>query len=269
MKSESPGRVAEEHPGKDRLIDLIMGHLPPVDESACLSHLRQCGKCERTARVLASELAKFRSMAHASPEMDKPAEAETKESTAILKHGDRNWWKRRSWWFSPGPAWAIPVAAVALMILVFVQREGRRMAGAIEPMWLVNPSSLIVTGRDSAVPALDPDLSTGFEAYARHDLDSAIRSLGRARAETDLEQLRRVYLGNALARKGRPLEAVRILRTIDMDGIPANLRSESRWTLFVALSDAGRASSAESLLTLLGREPGEVGDRARQRLPSP
>lgn len=269
MDPEEVGRIGLEHPGEDRLLDLVLGFLSPSEESVCLAHMRRCGDCEAQARTLASEHARFRSKIHADLALDGPAieGVATDPGAVVLDRATHPARRRRP--FLAKPFWVIPIATAAAVILVLVQHTGKNESTQVEPVWLVNPSSIIVTNRDPALPVLDPDLRAGFEAYARRDLSAAIQSLGRARTDGDMELLRRVYLGSALARKGRSREALSVLRALRAEEIPGVLRNEVRWTLFVALLNAGETASAESLLTVLGKEPGEIGDRARQRLAVP
>lgn len=147
-----------------------------------------------------------------------------------------------------------------------VQYRGREVPDRPEPIWLINPASLIVANRDGSTSQLDPDLRAGFEAYARRDLDAAIRALTLARAEGEMESMRRIYLGSALVLRGEFRPAVGVLRALPANELPESLGDETSWTLFVALSRAGDTGSADSLLTLLGQRAGTVGDRARRRL---
>jgi hypothetical protein len=265
MQSDASGLEGTGHPGEDRLLDLVLGFLPLADESACLAHLRACEECEGRTRALASEHAKFRSMAHASAEREGLAAGEAAEPSDGTG-ADRSRARRpllrlptfRSRW-----AWAIPLAAAAVVIAVLVRPTGPGPSRGLEPAWLVNPSSILVLNRDQGGPGFDPDLRAGLEAYERRDLEGAIRSLGRVQAQGDLEPVRRVYLGSALARQRRFRGAVKVYRGLHEQEIPELLRAETRWTLFVALSGAGERTSSDSLLALLAREPGAVGDRAR------
>lgn len=80
------------------------------------------------------------------------------------------------------------------------------------------------------------------------------------------ENLRRIYLGSALARQGAYDGAVEILEPVPFHAVPDPWAGEGRWTLYVAYAASGQASEAEALLNELSREPGPFGDRARGAL---
>jgi hypothetical protein len=57
--------------------------------------------------------------------------------------------------------------------------------------------------------------------------------------------------------------AVEVLQRIPFQQVPDPWRNESRWNLYVALQGEGRASRADSLLETMAKEPGPIGQRAR------
>jgi len=107
----------------------------------------------------------------------------------------------------------------------------------------------------------------GLQAYEARDLDNAIELLAGQEAAGLQETIRRIYLGSALALKGRSAEAVSVLRTVRAQTLPDPWGSEARWTLYVVLRECGSQSAADSLLRVLARERGQVGERARRFLP--
>jgi Flp pilus assembly protein TadD len=112
------------------------------------------------------------------------------------------------------------------------------------------------------------ELAAGLEAYSDRDLPRAVDLLERARVTTELELLRQVYLGNALAMNGDYETAARVLRKLAGRDMPDPWGSVSRWTLYVSLKESGAEEAADSLLPQLAREPGSVGERAREILRS-
>lgn len=264
MDTKDLDRERAEHPGEDRLLDFVLGLLPPAKASACLTHLCGCADCEGRARSLASEHAGFRSMAHTSDALADLASEKHERATGTDGKTSANRPSLRPRWLHRRIVWAVPIMVSAVLLAVLIRQTGRNPADGLEAAWLVNPSSIIVSIRDQAAGDLDPDLRAGLEAYEHRDLDGAARSLSRARAQDELESLRSAYLGNVLARRRRYREAVNVLRTLRAPEIPEDLRDETRWTFFVALSRAGLKAGADSLLTLLVKEPGAIGERARR-----
>jgi hypothetical protein len=268
MEVEDLGRERDAHLDEDRLLDLVLGFLRPAEESACLSHLRECSACEESARSLASDRVRFRIRVHESRAAEGASltpDRGDQGAESRAAHSARQS-ARVSWWRRPRLVWAVPITAVAIVILMYVPQAGRDVPDRPEPVWLRDPTWRIVTSRGETNTQFDPDLRAGFEAYGRRDIAGAVPLLERARAEGDMESLRRIYLGSALVLSGESRRAIGVLRSISAEEIPATLRDETGWTLLVALSGAKETVSADSLLTLLGRQPGAVGDRARQLL---
>lgn len=268
MKADDLGREPGAHLDEDRLLDLILGFLGPAEEPACLSHLRECRACEERARALASDRVRFRIKVHESRDVEETSPTPDRGDQGTESRAEQGAWRsaRGSRWRRPRLVWAVPITAVAIVILMLVPHADRRVPDRPEPVWLRDPRWVIVTNRDGLSPEFDPDLRAGFEAYGRRDLSGAVPLLERGRSEGDIESLRRIYLGSALVLSGEPRRALEVLRNLSAEEIPATLRDETGWTLFVALSRAEETVSADSLLTLLGRQPGSVGERARHLL---
>ena len=110
------------------------------------------------------------------------------------------------------------------------------------------------------------DLAAGLEAYGDRDLEGAIDLLRSAEASGHLEEIRKIYLGSALAWNGAYPEAVSVLQEVSARTLPDPWGSEARWSLYVALKGSGWQRGADSLLHILSEESGEIGERARSRL---
>ena len=131
-----------------------------------------------------------------------------------------------------------------------------------------------VPSRNALIPsrgADDPfsqELLAGLEAYSRDDLGLSVLLLDKAQVTGQLETLRRLYLGSALARQGEYVRAARLLRNMAITELPDPWSMEGRWTLYVALKGSGETTAADSLLTVLRQDAGELGARARAVNPS-
>jgi hypothetical protein len=87
-------------------------------------------------------------------------------------------------------------------------------------------------------------------------------------SETDeaTELIRGIYLGSALAWAGKYAQAVEVLEGVPLHLVPAEWGREAQWTLYEVQRVTGRRTAADSLLQILSHKPGEIGDRARERL---
>ena len=103
-------------------------------------------------------------------------------------------------------------------------------------------------------------------AYGTGDLDRAVELLTATGAEGAPEAIRRVYLGSALARLGRPEEALDALAPASDGTLPEPWRGEAAWTRAIALREAGRAADATAALEDLVAGEGPLADRARRLL---
>jgi hypothetical protein len=139
------------------------------------------------------------------PETDSP----TRQLPAEILTG--LWPRLRSLLHLPAYRWALPaLVAAAILLIVFWPRAPEIPADA-GLRWLpVSIEGLRV--RAEADPTAGADLLAGFDAYARQDAQAAIAALQKTAASGQLETLRRIYLGSALAWSGRYPDAVTVLR---------------------------------------------------------
>jgi hypothetical protein len=129
--------------------------------------------------------------------------------------------------------------------------------------WLPAPEANVLT-RDFLEGNPDPRIAAGLEAYRNHDAAAARRLLEPARAEGAIEQVRRLYLGNAELRLDRPRSALEALLPVDLAQIPEPWRGEAQWSLALAFARTGQGRSADSLWLLLSERSDEIGARARR-----
>jgi hypothetical protein len=171
----------------------------------------------------------------------------------------------------PVPRWSFAsrlavgaIAAAAAAGVIWTARPPRGPSGSAgdHRNWLPAITDTRLT-REGAAGEADHYLVEGLAAYARRDVEAAVRNLTATRAAGPLESMRRAYLGSALVWSDRPAEAAALLATVPIETLPEPWQSEARWTLWIAWRAAGDPARADSLLEVLSREPGEVGDRAR------
>lgn len=253
------------HLTEDLLIDLLHNLLSHEERHGALTHMRACASCERMFQRMVSRRERFRSQLAPDAQAAGTTSGEVLEQELDEHAG--------SWsliWDSLVAALRPPkiriamglagVAAVLLLLLI----PGRQTA---DLRWLPTDSKeLRFRATEGGIP--NEGLLRGLEAYGNHDLTDAIASLRSAKASGQLETIRRIYLGSALAWNGDFEEAVKTLKTVDAGLLPSPWGSETRWTLYLAFSKAERESSADSLLRALAAEEGDVGDRAREELGS-
>ena len=259
----------------DRLTDLVHGLMPPEDRLTARDHLVQCEECEGTFRdLLARHEAR---QADARPlltpsgaiELGNPTSAPTEDATlAAPEPSDAGSTLDRIRAFlggakSPGLGYGLGLAAAALAVVVLWPREVIPPP-AVHP-WLPGPGSESRL-RDPGASASALDLEAGIEAYEQRDLGAAIRLLSQSEATGQDENLRRIYLADAMLRAGRPADAVDLLRPVPSLTLPEPWGPESQWTLSLALLQTGRTAEADSVLRQLAVEPGEIGERARAAL---
>jgi hypothetical protein len=272
MKDSSEHNMGNSpHPGEDAILDLLHGLLPGPEADRLLAHLAACPPCEELFRERAAERERLRAgrVLRTAPGGDlvigRPEE-EIRDPAALDGRGPGSvghGWGRFFDGLRPfryRPATGL-VAALAVLLAVLLPR----LSGSPESdhlRWL--PTSFNdARFRASTASVPSRAFEEGLQAYSRHDLKRAIRNLEEAQVSEPLETIRRVYLGSALAWSGRFPEAVDALQDVADPALPDPWGSEARWTLWVALMGTGRASTADSLLSVLAEEPGEVGRRAR------
>jgi hypothetical protein len=125
----------------------------------------------------------------------------------------------------------------------------------------------VEVGTPGSSPESIRGLVEGLAAYDRDDLLVARRRLASARVDGPLGPIRDAFLGSTLVLLGEPSTAFRVLEPIPFERVREPWRSESRWTLFVALVRGGRTARALSTYLALVREAGTLGRRARRLVP--
>jgi hypothetical protein len=259
LHTDSTSTGHDRHLGRDRCRDLLHGLLPPDEEESIVAHAASCSRCEDLLQEMVAERERLRAMEAAYL-------GRGEQARDGLSEGLGRWLSdlAAAIW-QPRYRYATALAAVAAVLLLVLWPYQGGDHESMQPHWLPAAASDIRL-RDGAEGIADEDLAEGLAAYASRDLNEAIARLQRAELTGPLETIRRVYLGNALAMSGEHHEALELLRTITIDPLPDPWRSETLWTLYVALRASGRADSADSLLRRLALEPLEIGERARRQL---
>lgn len=259
------------HPSDDRLLDLILDLLAREEEAAILTHVAGCPACERRMREMAAEKERLRS-AYALRAPDRLAGATSADRSPRVTLPARPSMATRQARRDPRRKIpyriVVPVAGgvvLAALLLVLMIPRDRPSMHALTANWLPSGVPLLQRG-DSSEEIRAGALAQGVEAYSRRDLDEAVRKLEIATVPGELEPFRRLYLASALTLSGKYTRAVHVLRPVELEYLPEPWATEARWTLLVALQNAGRTASADSLRSLLRENPGEIGDRVR-RLP--
>ena len=253
-------RTPSSHFDEDACLDLVHGLLRREEEEPLLAHARACTACQELVRSMAAEREQLRAQA---------AFMRSKSSARGQVRAGR-WVDRWVDWITgagriPIPRLALGLGAAAIAIVVISTRlpmGGPSGSDEVRLQWLPEVSGTIVS-RDPRSEETDPELVAGLKAYAHHDAAGAIRQLEASRASGRTESLRLVYLGSALAWAGRYDEAAATLHGLDVESLPEPWRSETRWTLAMALRATGRMKGADSLLSTLATTEGDVGERAR------
>ncbi|GEM_PF-3228318 len=258
------------HVSDDTLLDLLHHLLSESEAGQVLTHLAACPGCEDRFRERVAEQERLRAtrVLRVAPGGGLVIERPTPEIPGQVEAGGGMWNALGRRWAGfvegfrrPQYRWAGGlVVAVAVLLLVLVPRFGG-LSGGDGLVWLPN-SFDDARYRSSSPGVLDGDLASGLEAYANRDIDRAIRFLGRAEASGALETVRKVYLGSALAWKGEYERAADVLEGVASRALPDPWGREAWWTLYVALKKSGRTAEADSLLSVLAAEPGDIGDRA-------
>jgi hypothetical protein len=160
------------------------------------------------------------------------------------------------------------VAAAAVVILVLMMPRGTEISTELE-LQVLPSYSFQLESRDVPESRASEDLKEGLLAYDHREFGRAAELLQKVEA-SELDEvdktIRQIYLGSALAWDGRYEEAIKALQTVSFQSVPGEWGREAHWTLFVALKGAGRNAAADSLLQVLAKKSGEIGERARQVL---
>ena len=266
--------TAHRHLDEDRVLDLVNGLLPADERRETLGRATACPDCESLLRAIAATRERARSRAvQALSLVERPptwrphdAAEEVEEATPAGAPKVTMLRLPRSRWQS----WSRPAFGIAAILTVvsagtFVWRDqvGTRRTAGGHIDWLPSPNPVVVT-RDSLPAATDQALADGLAAYRAHDAATTVRRLQNAHASGPLEQVRLLYLGNALLQLHRAPEAVAALQSLHPSMVPEPWRSEALWSLSLAWRATGETSRADSLLHVLSLQPGDIGERARR-----
>jgi hypothetical protein len=238
--------TAPLHVSADRCLDLVQGLLDPADRETALGHLQACAECERRFQEIAASHA--RGLSAVASLMQKPA-------PAISRFRMR--WNPRPW----------ILAAACVVALLGVARFRRDSPSEIPVVTgaesRLPPAQLRGAIRDLQIPGADTTITAGLNAYNRGDWSAARQLLETAKTGGRLEIVRKIYLGSALLELGEHAAAVQLLRDLDMKLVPEPWKSETQWTLALALERGGHTAAAESILAVLSRQRNPAGERAR------
>lgn len=261
------------HLNKDLCLDLIHGLLPRRAADQVMDHAASCAACEEMLRMQAAGMERLRSSEVYSrlAQGDLPRDAKqwlsssmSREDLAGTVQPSRNTttparikrWLRSRY----APLYATGLVGAATAVLLLVWPAAQHNTGVPDLSWMPSASIIISRGDGSAATR---DLEDALTAYGKHNLDAAISLLERAEATGKPDVIRRIYLGSALAHRQKYAEAIRVLHSLSAESIGEPWGSETRWTLLISLRESGRTASADSLLAILLKEPGEIGERAR------
>jgi hypothetical protein len=241
-----------EHVDDDRLLDFVGGYLAPPDQTAALDHARACDECAARLQTYAAthEIARARAVQAVS---------------AARAPLPRTWWRDASLRRYGSIAAMLFVASTASFVWWTTTHRVPPSARAID--WLPSPDPSVLT-RGSANAEAFQQIGRGLAAYRAHDAATAVSLLEAVQVDGPLEQVRVMYLGNALLQTNRAREALRVLRSLSWNLIPEPWNGEAQWSLSLAMALSGETESADSLLTALSARQDDIGERAR-RAPHP
>jgi hypothetical protein len=252
------------HLDEELCFSLLLDDLPEEQAEEALKHLGECPTCEDLFRRRAIELERL--WAEPCPLALKkyPWSPGPSHTSTVVPLG--RWRQGWTWFRTPAallPAGGLAAALLVSVLLLIVIPRGGQHPDDLSLHWLPEAVDLVPVRGEGEV--LDSsELLTGLAAYNRRDLSEAVRHLKAARVNAETDRIRALYLGSALALSGDYASAVVQLRSMPADWLPEPLRTEERWTLLVSLRRAGLRKSADSLLSNLKTEPGEIGARARR-----
>jgi hypothetical protein len=261
------------HLNEDLCLDLIHGLLSRRAADQVMDHAASCAACEEMLRMQAARMERLRSSEVYSrlADRDLPRDAEQwlassrsredlsgtarplRETTLIAR-------LKRRLMYRHGLPYAAGLVAATAAVLLLVWPAAHRSPDVADLTWM--PSATIIFNRGDGSSS-SRDLEDALTFYGKHDLNTSIRLLEHADATGQSDVIRRIYLGNALAHQQRYGEAIQILRSLSAEPIGEPWGGEMRWTLLVSLRESGGTASADSLLAILSKEPGEIGERAR------
>jgi hypothetical protein len=245
------------HLTEDEIMDLLQSDSGrAAEDDELLQHLRRCDLCERTFAERAGRMERLRAgpiprwepgrgfVLDASPPPRERARAPSVARRIV--------------------AW-VPIAAAAavLAMIVVPSLRGPRDSTPSRPYWMPVDGDLLAL-RSSGDPNLD-DLGSALDAYRAGDAANAARLLEAVTVETELDELRRIYLASALVLSGQPARAAEVLAGIDLDTVPMPWRDRAWFTLHKAYAALGRRDEARAIAGRLRDSP-EVGDRVRAEI---
>lgn len=253
------------HLTEDDCLDLLRGLLDKTRHDAALEHLGTCAACERMFAAHAAREERLRARGGLAVRPDGSVAVEPGTTAGSTAEPADTRGRPRVFPFRRYFRAAAVAAAAAAVILMFV------LPGTLQPPDTPGLHSLPGPGeqvylRGEPRPDMPDVLRSGIDAYSRGELRSAVELLIGATVSGQRENLRRIYLGSALARLGDFEAAVAALEPVPFRTVPDPWAGEGRWTLYVAYAASGQTSEAEALLNELSREPGPFGDRARDAL---
>lgn len=273
-----PGETrVERHPHLDEhlCIDLLQGFLSPAETETILAHAADCPSCERLLRERAGDDERIAATMIVRARSDGSIILERRGSAVRVRERAEGVLRRmvRRTQEQLAGAVRVPrygvvgaVAAAAVVALVLQWPRDDEISRVLELQAL--PSySFRLESRDVSASRVREALESGLRAYDEREFETAARLLQAvdASALDDVDRtVHRIYLGSALTWSGHHETAVEILESVPLSSVPGSWGREARWTLFVALKGAGRDASADSLLQILVRTPGEIGERARR-----
>jgi len=267
MKRSIGNGGERSHPPEEAWLDVVLGVAAADREARLLEHARDCRECEaillQRSGEIVTDRAAYRLTRDEGGQLTvtrrTPGGIDDARGAAAAPPGGFF----RAWLTGPKLGFALSLAIVASLLFFLAPRLMRDGADLRSTILALPTETEEVQRRAGETGAPPPAFADALRAYERGDLGAAAELLDTLRAEREWEVLRRLYLGNALARLGRHADAARALRPVATPSVPDPWGSEARWTFYVALRESRRAGSADSLLRLLSRERGALGLRAR------
>jgi tetratricopeptide (TPR) repeat protein len=251
------------HLTEDDCLDLLHGLLSADRRATALEHVSTCAACEQ----MFADHAAYDERLRARGELQLQPDGTVALGPRIT--ADSSAYESES----PSRSRVIPirryfqvgaVAAAAAAVILMLVLPGSQQSPTIKSLRPVPGVGEQIHLRSEPGSVWDKNFERGIETYTRGDLRDAVDLLQKSEVTGQRDNLRRIYLGNALARLGDFEGAVKILEPVPFHAVPDPWAGEGRWTLYVAYAATGQASEAEALLNELSREPGEFGDRARE-----
>jgi len=271
------GNPPAEHLDSDVCVDLLHGLLDPARERELLAHLVTCPTCESLLQACVASRERLRATRSVqrlpSGEMVLVDAAAVEGSTSAARSAGQAGslgsvlagLARRPQGVWRAVAGGLAAAAVLLVVYLLALRPAPGPL-PVTPL----PVSFDAPVLLADLPGAEVDqLQDGLTAYAAGDYRRASECLEQKAGGGQIETYRLVYLGSALAFRGRYRESASVLRALPRRTIPNPWGSHVAWTLHEALRRSGQEESADSLLHVLAAGLGPDGDRARAMLDLP